>query len=314
MTNSKILYIGPHAEHSDIGEICRGDIAGIHNDIDIVTRNIGLNNYRDPTWPYQVPDYDSKSLDGITHVVQYAYPELWERYGKYKHIGYLDITEDDISKKKYVINIQMMDEIWCSTEYGCSVIEKVCDIPVKFIPHHVDLDLYKKNHQISEISEISGTFKFICASNNERNVERIIESFLKEFDPTEPASLIIKSSFGVNELIKSIKIRLKLYEIDAYQKIVLVDDIASFAQTIGLYSYCDCCISELFFLSPKTIAQLLPIRHSIGFNKTIIGFGFDAISSQMRSAYNQKENIKNISIDYLFDGVFNKKVLEELKR
>lgn len=313
-TKLKILYIGPHNEYSDEGEICRGDISALAGNVDLATRSNGVNNYQDPTSPFNVPSYDNASLDNITHVIQYARPEIWERYGNYVHVGYLDITQDDISRENFVSNIQMMDEIWCPTQYACRLIERVCNTPVKFIPHHVDLDLYKKEYKISEIPEISGTYKFICVSNNTGNLEKVIESFLKEFDPTEPVSLIIKSHSGVNELIKSIKNKLQLYKIDAYQKIVLIDNQLSFVQMMGLYKYCDCYISELS-LSPQTIAQTLPVRHCIGFYKSIIGFdSFDKIEHGMRCTYNRNGSMQTISNQYLFDKEFCGRVIEEINK
>lgn len=309
----KILYIGPYKEDSNEGEICRGDIADICHHVDLVTRNIGYNNFKDPTWPCQIPDYDSVSLEGINYVIQYSYPERWERYGSYKHIGYLDITQDDISKERFINNVKMMDEIWSPTTYGCRLLEKQCDIPVKLIPHAADLDLYEKDWNISEIPEVSGTFKFLCSSNSVRDLEKVIESFFREFDPTEPVSLILRSHSGVNDLIKSIKQKLQLYQIDAYQKIVLIDSRLSFSQMMGLYKYCDCYVSE-FSLSPKVIAQTLPVRHAIGFNKPIIGFdNLGNISCDMRYVYKRKgKGIQGISSSYLFDKEFSRRVMKEL--
>ena len=316
----KILYIGPHNEDSDIGEISRTDLVELHtltqkgiSKIDLATRSIGNNDYKDPTWPYHIPSYDSMSLESVSHIIQYGYPERWERYGNYKHIGYLDVTQDNISKERFLSNIEMMDEIWSPTVYGCRLLEKHCNTPVKLTPHTVDLSLYEKDWNISEIPEISGTFKFLCSSNNVRDMETTIEAFFKEFDPTEPVTLVLRTHSSVNELIKSIKQKLKLYQTDAYQKIVLIDNKLSFAQMMGLYKYCDCYISELS-LSPSTIAQTLPVRHAIGFDKHIIGFdNLEKVQSDMRYVYEQREKKGyTISKSYLFDKEFGKRVMKEL--
>lgn len=313
---SKILYIGPHKEDSDQGEICRGDILALHNHIDLVTRSVGRENFKDPTSPNQIPkSIEEKSLEGVSHIIQYGYPERWERYGDFIHIGYLDIDQEDISNERWVNNLQIMDEIWCSTSDGVSLIEQIYDGRTKLIPHAVDLDLYEKPYKILEIPEISGTFKFFCVSNDykDQKLHEVIEAFFKEFDPTEPVSLILKASSQINEVIKGIKNKLQLYNKDAYQKIVLLDKNPSFDQFMGLFKYCNCFINQSN-LTPSGIAQDLSTRHAIAFEKPIITFEFSIdIKSDMRYAYqNYIDGGQSpiINKNYLHNKEFCGKVLE----
>ncbi len=260
----KILYIGTNKEASGWGEASRHDLMVLDSEFDVVSRPMvysgGVGNKR-------LDELEKKSLDGVTHVIQYCLPSQWQRYGTMKHIGYVEIESCDLSRSRWVDNFSVVDEIWCPNKDGCRAIEAVWGGPVVYMPHAIDTSVYKNSYKISKISEVSGTFKFLCVSENvpRKNLSQLIEEFWIEFDPTEPVSLILKTNASIADVIRKSKEKLKLYNTESYQKIMVIDDRLNHQEMMGLYNYCDCYVNPSMGES-----WCLPVVHAAGFNKPVI--------------------------------------------
>ena len=236
----------------------------LSSELDVVARpQVYSGGYRPDTFD----NLENKSVEGVTHVVQYCLPTEWRRYGTMRHIGYVEIESYDIRHSIWVDYFSMVDEIWCPNSDGAETIRKVFSGPVHVVPHAVDTSVYKKDYKISEIPEVSGTFKFLCVSENNprKNLGQLIYEFWGEFDPTEPVSLILKTDSSVNDLINHMKIVSRIYKQDVFQKIMLIDNRLSKDEMMGLYKYCNCYVS-----SSMGESLCLPIVHSMGFDKPII--------------------------------------------
>ena len=283
----KILYIGTNKEASGWGEASRHDLTVLDAEFDVVSRPMvysgGVGNKR-------LDELEKKSLDGVTHVIQYCLPSHWQRYGKMKHIGYVEIESCDLSRSSWVDMFSMVDEIWCPNKDGCNAIRAVWGGPVVYMPHAIDDDVYKKPYKISPIPEVSGTFKFLCVSENipRKNLSQLIEEFWIEFDPTEPVTLILKTNPSITDTINRAKEKLKLYDLDCYQKIMVIDDRLSNEEMMGLYNHCDCYVNPSMGES-----WCLPVIHAVGFNKPVISIdkgGPKDILEKYKKAYKVYDN------------------------
>jgi len=260
----KILYTGTNRESSGWGEAARSDLKALSERFDVVSRPIVYSGGGEKD---QSALLEEKSLDGITHVIQYCLPQQWERYGTMKHVGYMEVESADISRSRMADYLNMVDEIWVPNIDGVCAVEQVFKGPVKYVPHAIDLSIYEKSYEKTKIPEISGTFTFLCVSENvpRKNLEGLIRAFWIEFDPTEPVSLIIKTDESVFNAINYIKRKLRLYDIDAYQRIVIISSRLSQDQMLGLYQQGDCYVNPSMGES-----WCLPVVHSLGFNKPVV--------------------------------------------
>jgi glycosyltransferase involved in cell wall biosynthesis len=269
MTTSKqkILYIGTTNEASGWGEAARGDIRALAKGFDVVSRPMVYAAGAERSQLEGFNQLESKSTEGVTTVIQYCLPEQWCRYGTMKHIGYVEIESFDLSRSRVVDFFNMVDEIWVPNSDSVSVIKQVYSGPVKYVPHAIDRSTYKNSYKFPNIPEISGTFKFFCASEDvpRKNLEGLISAFWSEFDPTEPVSLILKTHASILSKIEPLKKKMRLYDVDAYQKIVIIHNKLVQEEMLGLYQYCDCYVNASMGESWG-----LPIVHAIGFNKPVI--------------------------------------------
>jgi len=260
----KILYVGTTWESSGWGEVAKSDLKILSEKFDVVSRPL---IYKGEANTGEFALLEEKSLNGITHVIQYCLPQQWERYGTMKHVGYMEVESTDISSSRMANYLNMVDEIWVPNIDGVCAVKQVFNGPVKYVPHAIDLSVYKKNYKRTEIPEISGTFTFLCVSENvpRKNLEGLITAFWLEFDPTEPVSLIIKTDESVFGVVNHIKEKLRLYDINAYQRIVVISSRLSQEQMLGLYQQADCYVNPSMGES-----WCLPVVHSLGFNKPVV--------------------------------------------
>jgi glycosyltransferase involved in cell wall biosynthesis len=261
----KILYLGTYREKSGWGEAARQDLTALTSGFDVVSRPIVYSKDLDQSY-FGITE--GKSVDkSVTHVIQYCLPSQWRRYGTMKHIGYVEIESYDISHSLWTEYFNMVDEIWCPNEDGAATLRKETSLPVKVMPHAIDTLKYKNTYKISEIPEIQGTFKLLCVSENipRKNLGQLIEEYFINFDANDQVSLILKSNSGVNNLIQSIKEKLRIYTKDAYRKIILIDDVLTEEQMFGLYQE-----SDVYVNPSMGESWSLPVVHAIGFNKPVI--------------------------------------------
>lgn len=263
----KVLYIGTTNEASGWGEASRGDLRALAKGFDVVSRPMIYSAGAERPQLEGFKELESKSTEAITHVIQYCLPEQWRRYGTMKHIGYVEIESFDLSRSRIADYFNMVDEVWVPNSDSVSVIKQVYSGPVKYVPHAIDTSPYKNSYNFPNIPEISGTFKFFCASEDvpRKNLEGLVSAFWTEFDPTEPVSLIIKTHASILSKVEALKKKMRLYDVDAYQKIVIIHNKLVQDEMLGLYQYCDCYVN-----SSMGESWGLPIVHAIGFNKPII--------------------------------------------
>lgn len=259
----KILYLGTTREASGWGEAARSDLRAMQNYFNVVHRPVIYAG----RYPSEFEALEIKPLKDITHVIQYCLPTEWRRIGDMKHIGYLEIESKDISRSAWADYFCLMDEIWVPNTDAIPVVSKVFNGPVKYMPHNIDTKIYENFTNKFEISEISGTYKFLTVSENvpRKNLKNLIVAYWKEFDPTEPVSLIIKSDESVESLINSTKKTVNLYGTDAYQRIVLLTERYNQQSMLGIYNGADCYVNPSMGES-----WCLPIVHAMGLNKPII--------------------------------------------
>lgn len=203
------------------------------------------NNIIEMSKHFDVTGYDKESNEIIncndfTHIIQHLHPKFWARYGTMKHIGWLDYVINN-----YIENTCMVDQIWAPNEEIIDNLYKKVTYDMVKIDHMIDSEIYKKNYNFQNISEVNGTFSFFVPSIGVKrpNIENILRAFWEEFDPTEPVSLILNNGPNSGKIVEFTKNQMNLYDNNIYQKVVLIDNKLNTDQEIGiLKNIVDCVI------------------------------------------------------------------------
>lgn len=262
----KILHVSYSKEFAGYGHAARTDLRALYNsDLDITARAYELKpTVEDPI----VQELEKRSLDNITHVIQYLVPEHWERFPGVKNIGYFEVESDDLSYSIWPECMNHVDEIWVPNHEARKAVSKVTALPVYVVPHAVDSTVYTKQYPPVKIRQASCDYFFYTIAENipRKNLVNLIACYFIEFDPTEPVSLIIKTTSNLDNMITSIQKRIKLYPNQTdYQQIAVIDRPISEDQLYGLHQCSNCYVN-----SSMGESWCLPLVDAIGFNKTII--------------------------------------------
>ena len=270
----KILYISDDKNHYS-------------KDLDCL-----IENYDTISYPLNITHH---SFNNITHIIQSCEANKWARYGTMKHIGYLNTCSKDIEY------FNIVDEIWVSSLNVYDYVRANYSGKISLLGHMVDQSLYNKKYESKEISEISGTYSFICSSDNEKVIYDLVEAFWGEFDPTEPVSLILSCKKISDNAINQIKKSLSLYDKEVYKRFLLIDQNLTTLQELSIIQLADCFIN----LNEEWDNKLI---HAIGFNKPVISVNNDfddcaniqsisgsieSIKFSMRDIYKNRPSIKD---------------------
>lgn len=266
MVTKKILHISYSKEFAGYGEAARTDLRALYeSELDVVARAYELSpSVEDPI----VEELGQKSLDGVTHVIQYLVPSHWERYPGVKNIGYLEIESNDLSHCIWADCLNLVDEIWVPNEAGRKTLRKITDLPIHIVPHAVDKSVYGKTYKPVTVKQAESDYFFYNISENvpRKNLAQLIACYYIEFDPTEPVSLMIKTSSNLDKMITSIQKRLKLYkDLKDYKQIAVIDQKLSADQIYGIHQSCHCYVN-----SSMGESWCLPLIDAIGFDNSII--------------------------------------------
>lgn len=262
----KILHLSHNKEFGGYGAAARQDIFALdEGGFDLVTRSV---DFKPEVTNKALQKLDSKSLDGITHAIQYLVPHCFERFPGVKNIGYFETESDNLSYSTWPDCMNMVDEIWVPNKQGAESVKKICNLPVRVVPHAVNNSFYKREYPLTKIVQTQGNYHFYSIGEHipRKNLETLIAAYFVEFDPTEPVSLIIKTNRGMDEDIRAIQAKVNLYSKDtAYQQIVVIDQRLTEQQIYGLHQSADCYVNV-----SSGESWCLPLIDAIGFGKGVI--------------------------------------------
>lgn len=236
---TKILFRGSPRDISGWGFCAREEIKSIARHYELVVRTIDYN----PTVKDQaIENLIRGDLNGITHSIQHTLPHEYIVYGGVYNIGYLELETNNIAHSYWPQYISMMDEIWVVNKLAYNAVKKVCpDTVVRIVPHVVNMNKYKHSKEL-HIPRVEGEHIFytVATDTARKNLYDLLVAFHLEFDPVEPAALVIKTNKNIDELCRKVKRDLKLYNKETdYKMEVVIPQHLSDEDMINLHYSCD---------------------------------------------------------------------------
>lgn len=263
MQKNKILLVSHGPNQTGWGQVTQSIVKALSINFDLVCRTVKLapNNY-----PYWYTELENKSVDDVTHVLQYVLPDYYTRYPNVVNVGITEIEYADINFNYWLEYYDIMDQIWVSNKHAKTELKRFVSIPVHVVEHPYRAPTPKIPPL--RIPEIDGNYIFYSIAENtpRKNLAAIIEAYHLEFDPSEPVSLVLKSDASIANLCVNVKNGLQLYNsIDDYSPEIVFQNKISDLDILGLHLLCDCYINTSIGESYG-----VPVRDAISFNNDVI--------------------------------------------
>ena len=276
----KVLYVGCYRDGTGWGNaaidyILSMDQAGI----DVVPRPLRLDKTNGHI-PKRIEELEKKDSSGADVCIQHVLPHLMEYNPNFKKNIALYATETTNFKDSgWARNINMLDEAWViNNQMFHASKDSGVDIPIKVVPHATDFSKFERSYEKINIPNVEDNFVFytIADLNRRKNLEALIKAFHMEFEPDEPASLLIKTSqYGLTpdetarklrDVSNAIKIGLKKFSsLEDYKEDLMITDYLSSEDINRLHATGDC-----FVIPSHGEAWCIPAFDAMGFGKTPI--------------------------------------------
>lgn len=264
MSKSKILLVNHGPNESGWGKVTKSMIEALSASFDLVCRTIPLqSNTASPSWYKQ---FEEKSVEGVTCVLQYVLPPHYMYYPNVLNVGITEIEYENIHFCEWLEHYELMDQIWVSNKSAKTELKRFTNVPVHVVDHP-----YKPpetNVQQLQIPEIAGNYIFYTIAENipRKNLEAIISAFHLEFDPSEPVSLILKSDESIADLCIYVKRKLQLYQnIENYSPEVVFQEKISDSEILSLHKLGNCYIN-----TSTGESYGIPVRDAVCFENDVI--------------------------------------------
>jgi len=241
----KILYIGHYKDGTGWGDAARNNIlALVEAGIDVVPRAITYSK-ADSETDSKILELEKQSTEGCDICIQHTLPCNYVYDGAFKNIACIDTETSDFIDSGWSKNINMMDEIWVPSEY----VKRTCinsgvTIPIKIVPHCIDISEYSGDIKGSKIKELEGDFNFVFIGefSERKNIKALLRAFHAEFHPRENVNLYIKTSgIEVKKLeayVETIKKGLKLR--NTYKNDLLISGKIKKEDYLSILNQCHC--------------------------------------------------------------------------
>lgn len=250
----ELCWLGPILDCSGYASAARGyliaaDRVGIKIKASDRGRSINLKDKGMDEKIYSL--YNRLSITKVSPgcpTVQHQVPDQFFEDKKSKiRIGYT-IFEMCQIPKSWVPHCNKVDVIWTGSNYSkASFLSSGVKIPIKVLPHAIDLDLYNVNAEPWKIDNKRG-FSFISIFDfNERKAWKdLLRAYWYAFNKNDDVCLILKVFFGTfsEQSIKSIINKIMNYrdelKITNFAPILIYGYDIPNAQMPGLYRSADC--------------------------------------------------------------------------
>ena len=118
---------------------------------------------------------------------------FYDHYNKPK-IAY-NVWESTLQPPHFFNKLLEFDQIWVPSQWqaDCTIEQGAHPDTVKVVPEGVDINTFYPEDPQTTLDYVDGRFKFILFGrwDYRKSTKEIIETFLKEFDPSDPVDLII---------------------------------------------------------------------------------------------------------------------------
>ena len=289
-----VLYIGCYRDGTGWGKAAENyilamDAAGI----DVVPRPVKLNQ-TEISIPARIAELEQKEAAGATICIQHTLPHLMEYSDKLeKNIALYATETSNFIDSGWSRNINMLDEAWViNNQMVQSSKNSGVTVPIKVVPHACDFSKFEKGHKKLNASVPEGNFVFytIADFNKRKNIEAFIKAFHAEFDPSEPVSILIKSSkYGltpdqtaikIKDMCNNVKVGLKKFiNINDYKEDLIITNFVSDEDICRIHNSCDC-----FVMPSYGEAWCIPAFDAMGFGKTPICTNIGGMSDFVKDA------------------------------
>ncbi|MGH1424304.1 MAG: glycosyltransferase family 4 protein [Pseudooceanicola sp.] len=255
-----IQMIGPFQKASGLGQATRLSAQALsHTPYSVNAVDFGLDNPAPEGFSrvgalseYKRARINLIHLNAESIPLAYAYqPDVFS--GSY-NIGYF-FWELDSPAACHHLGMEMLDEIWVSTEYGVQIFQTGRDKPVNNvgmcfeelpeIPREEGRALVTRKCGVSETD-----FVFLVAFDSFSFIQRknpigVLKAFAEAFDDTDDVRLVIKTQ---NRRKVSDPVQIKIWEevdrlIKGDPRIVILDETLTYDDLLRLKKGCDCYIS-----------------------------------------------------------------------
>lgn len=254
-----VKYASPIHDYSGYSSAARNYIFSLHKKgvpITVFPRNFDIN-------PPPISNEEQRavleelikkplSYDVVLiHLTPDLYP-LYTEKGKY-NIGFAAWETSLVHPKWASCVSQVLDELWVPCDWNIKAFRDAgVKIPIYKIPHGIDPNIFDsvkdKEFVLKGVSK--NTFKFYSIFQwiYRKNPEGLLRSYFNAFDNSDDVVLILKAYMSGRAQDKSY-IRDKIVEIKKdmnignYPRVVLIGDILSNDQMLGLHMFGDCFVS-----------------------------------------------------------------------
>jgi glycosyltransferase involved in cell wall biosynthesis len=240
----KVLYIGHYKDGTGWGNAAVNNILAMNSvGIEVVPRAITYEQNDAKVEP-SILELEGKKNTGCDVVIQHTLPHNYVYNGKYKNIGFLAVETTNFTQR-WVRNCNLMDEIWVPSETTKQIaIESAVGVPVKVVPHSLDLSEYANIPKGMPIDTLvsSFTFGFVGEFIERKNLKALVQAYHMTFDPREPVSLFIKTSKrdleSIQKYLEHIRSGLKIR--NRYKEEVIVTGMPKRQEYLSLLNQIDC--------------------------------------------------------------------------
>lgn len=253
-----IKYIGPISDFSGYANAARNYILSLHErgvPITVQPRNFDINP------PKVMTDEQKQIFDFLTGrpitydiVITHLTPDLHPLYresGKY-NISFF-AWETSLLHPKWCAALEESDEIWVPCDWNVEAVRNSgIGAPAYKIPHGIDVNTFNgledKQFSIKDVGPTTFKFYSIFQWIYRKNPEGLVRAYFNAFDAEDDVVLILKTYLSGKpsdkEFVRNQIIEIKKdMNIGNYPRIVLIGDVLSETQLLGLHIYGDCCVS-----------------------------------------------------------------------
>ena len=176
----KVLYIAHFSEDSNWSvSAIHKVLALLSNEVDVVCRNVKLNNQSNVNLPPQIQDCLKKDLNNVDICIQHVLPNLIVGSKKFKkNIACVHLDTQINSEHCWINGLNLVDEVWVNNKDSLSNLLDL-DINAKYIPSCFYLDAYKSDYDLLDLGEMNNKFKFytVASMGEKSNLNSIIRSY-----------------------------------------------------------------------------------------------------------------------------------------
>jgi len=286
----KVLYIGHYRDGTGWGNAAVNNILAMNDaGVTVVPRPITYeaeDRVDDSVGHQTIRTLEMHSDQDCDVVVQHTLPVNYVYDSSYKNIGFLAVESSNFKQTGWQRRCNLMDEMWVpSNAAKYSLIESGVNVPIKVVPHSLNLSKYENPPEQPPIDTLQNkfVFGFVGEFIERKNIKALVRAFHMEFSPKEPVRLLIKTSKASLEEVQKYMahIRKGLRIREKYTEEVIAAGMADEADYLALLKQMDC-----FVMPSRGEAFCIPSLETMAMGIPCIfteGIGLDHVSDLGRT-------------------------------